>query len=120
LSKHSSGLRARKWISYKKYNFIGVGFAMRHILFDMALLGDGPLSVFGADFYLGADPHYAGYFDEGINITKSFAEHDPFDTFALMRALYMAGAIKPDRILAEILEQTPVEFAKRLSQRFGG
>jgi tetratricopeptide (TPR) repeat protein len=112
------GLNARPWLSYKKEGFIGIGFALRHLLFELVLLANKPIDVYGADFYLGQHPHYSGYFDEGIEVTQSLAKHDPFDTFMLLKTLWNAGAIRPDAVLANILGETLDSFAERMSRRF--
>jgi hypothetical protein len=118
LQRQVPNLKVRKWVSYKKPNFIGIGFAMRHILFDLALFADRPVSVFGADFYLGQQTHYKGYFDEGIAVCREFARHDPFDTFMFLKALSKSGAIQPDKILSDILSASIGDFAATLSDKF--
>jgi hypothetical protein len=110
----------RHWLSFKKSDFIGAGFAMRHILFDMMLFADEPVSVLGADFYLGATAHYSGYFEGDVDVAYQFCRHDPLDTFMFMRALFKAGAINPDRVLEDILSLDVEDFTRRLSERLAG
>jgi tetratricopeptide (TPR) repeat protein len=120
LTRSVPGIRIRNWLSYKKSDFIGVSFAMRHLVFELMLFVDKPVSVYGADFFLGAATHYPGYFDPGIEVTRAWAQHDPFDTFTFLKAMWQVGTIVPDKILGDILNLSIEEFAKRLSQRFGG
>ncbi|MBX3569741.1 MAG: hypothetical protein KF914_16885 [Rhizobiaceae bacterium] len=107
----------RKWLSFKKLDFVGIGFAMRHIAFDLVLNTDRPVTLFGIDFFLGRQPHYAGYFEPGIDLNLEIARHDVFDTFIFLRRLWQAGAIKGDAIVEELLSDTPEAFARRMERR---
>ena len=108
---------SRLWASLKKRDFIGHGFALRHILHDLVLHADRPVSVYGADFYLGDQPHYAGYFDGGMDLWFEYARHDVFDTFMFMKRLADAGHIKCDPVLQAILSEDIEHFASRISNR---
>lgn len=105
IAKHAPDLKLRRWASRKRHNFIGIGFAFRHILLDMTISANRPISVFGADFYLGSDTHFRGYFDEGIDVLREYARHDVFDTFMFLKSLREAGAIGCDAILGAILDR---------------
>ena len=108
---------SRQWTSQKKLDFVGQGFALRHILHDLVLHADQPVSVYNADFYFGERPHYPGYFDEGINLWVEYARHDVFDTFMFMKRLVESGHIRCDAILQAILAEDIVDFASRVSER---
>ncbi|MFJ5488526.1 hypothetical protein ACIKTA_13345, partial [Hansschlegelia beijingensis] len=108
---------SRLWASLKKRDFIGHGFALRHILHDLVLHADRPVSVYGADFYLGDQPHYAGYFDGEFDLWFEYARHDVFDTFMFMKRLAEAGHIRCDPVLQAILSEDIENFASRISRR---
>jgi tetratricopeptide (TPR) repeat protein len=118
IKRAAPALESRVWFSHKKRNVVGVGFAFRHIVSDLVLSASDPVDVYGADFYLGEATHFAGYFDEGINVLREFARHDVFDTFEFLKEMTRVGAIRPDTILGDILSLSIEDFCSRIEKRF--
>ena len=116
-AKRLPGQPSRLCTSQERLDFVGHGFALRHILHDLVLHADQPVSVYNADFYLGELPHYPGYFDEGINLSVEYARHDLFDAFMFMKRLFEGGHIRCDAVLQAILAEDIADFASRVSDR---
>jgi hypothetical protein len=108
----------RIWRSYKKKNLVGIGFALRHIVFDLIAFTDSKIHLFGADFYLGETTHSSGYFDEGIDVWKEYTRHDVFDTFMFLAQMRKIGAISVDSVLDDILCLSPEKFCSRMEEQF--
>ncbi|TWF49642.1 hypothetical protein [Neorhizobium alkalisoli] len=102
--------------------FMGRGFAMRHILHDLALMPVGQITCYGSDFFLGADSHFSGYaaWRHAFEHAESYIVHDPLDCWRFMKRLLNAGLMKADAVLDEILNLEELEFILALERRFEG
>lgn len=102
--------------------FMARGYAMRHILNDLALAGAGHVTVYGADFFLGGETHFTGYFDrkKAFDHAASYVVHDPLDCWRFLRRLKLAGVIAADAVLDPILSMPEKSFVAALQRRIGG
>jgi hypothetical protein len=100
------------------------GFALRHVVQDLLLLGPGRITVFGADFFLGRHSHVPGYFDPVSRAParrpgqmRDYISHDVLDCWQALKAWREHGWIEADAVLGAILDLTEADFALALAAR---
>ncbi|TWF46421.1 hypothetical protein [Neorhizobium alkalisoli] len=102
--------------------FMARGYAMRHILQDLALTPSGSITCFGSDFFLGANSHFEGYatWRHAFEHAESYIVHDPLDCWRFMKILFDSGLVKADAVLDQILRLNEDDFILALERRFHG
>ncbi len=92
-------------------------YAIPKIVHDLLRFRPGRIKVFNADFFLGAQPHYAGYLDYDINLVQSFRGHDVLRNARLMRLWRERNLIEADERLEGVLSLSEPELIDRITER---
>ncbi|MDQ2701605.1 MAG: hypothetical protein M3Y70_02075 [Pseudomonadota bacterium] len=116
MSTYMSGIPARKRWSCGLI-FGGRGFALAHIANDLLAFEPSETKIFCADFFLGSDPHYRGYFDDAIDVREAYLLHDPVATLGFLEGLWRNGYIAADPTLERILRLDGDAFVDELERR---